>query len=259
MKNIFVLFLALSWVTMCPMAFGSPLNDEAEACWQKGVQAALLAKDYVPGKIYMKFELLDSDGKTKDQNEMWLELLPGEKETKLLKVLENGKDITKEALEKERIKGEKDKEKGRKNDGEHSINLSSEEIVPFLTNSKNPVTYKFLGQEKENGIECNVFEFQKEFIQKKGKKEETIKHKGKIWLDAASGMPVKSSYTYDPLPSMTKQMTMNTTFIADGDKFFVKDHKMYIKAGFLFIKKRFRISFVLDGYRKSDKGNQENQ
>ena len=255
MKKTFVLFLALSWLTMCAMAFGSPLNDEAEACWQKGVQAALLAKDYVPGKIYMKFEQLDSDGKTKDQNEMWLELLPGEKEVKLLKVIKNGKDITQEALDKEKLKREKDKEKGMKNDGERSINLSSEEIVPFLTNSKKPVTYKYLGQEKENGVAYNVFEFQKEFIQKKEKKEETIKHKGKIWLDAVSGMPLKSSYTYDPLPSMTKQMEMNTTFISVGDKFYLKDHKIYIKAGFLFIKKRFRISFVLDGYRESDKEN----
>jgi hypothetical protein len=258
MKKTFVLFLALSWLTMCTMAFGSPLNEEAEACWQKGVQAALLAKDYVPEKIYMKFERLDSDGKTKDQNETWLELLPGEKETKLLKVLENGKDITKEALEKERIKREKDKEKGKKNDGDHSINLSSEEIVPFLSNSKKPVNYKFLGKVKENGVECNVFEFQKEYIQKKGTKKETIKHQGKIWLDAVSGMPVKSSYTQNPLPSMVKQMEMNTTFISAGDKFFIKDHKMYIKAGFLFLLKRFRINFVLDGYRESDTGNQGN-
>ncbi|MBU4267517.1 MAG: hypothetical protein KJ808_01505 [Acidobacteria bacterium] len=255
MKKIFVLLLALSLLIVFTKAFGFPLNDEAAACWQKGVQAALLAKDYVPGKFYIKFEQLDSDGKTKDQNEMWLELLPGDKETKLLKTLENGKDITKEALEKEREKKEKDKKKGKKNDGDHTINFSNEEIVPFLTNSKKPVTYRYLGQEKENGVEYNVFEFQKEFIQKKGKKEETIKHKGKIWLDVVSGMPVKSSYTYDPLPSMTKQMEMNTTFISVGDKFFIKDHKMYIKAGFLFIKKRFRISFVLDGYRKSDKEN----
>jgi hypothetical protein len=254
MKKTFVLFLALSWVTMCTMASGSPLNDEAEACWQKGVQAALLAKDYVPGKIYMKFERLDSDGKTKEQNESWLELLPGEKEVKLLKTLENGKDITTEALEKEK----KRKEKNRKNDGDRSINLSSEEIVPLLTNAKKPVTYKFLGQEKENGVECNVFEFQKEYIQKKGTKEVTTKHQGKIWLDAASGMPLKSSYTIDPLPSMVKQMEMNTTFVTAGDKLFIKDHKMYIKAGFLFIIKRFRMSFVLDGYRKSDKGNQAN-
>ena len=256
MKKTFVLFLALSLLIMCIKAFGFSLNDEEEACWRKGVQAALLAKDYVPGRIYMKFEKLDSDGKTKDQNETWLELLPGEKEVKLLKALENGKDITKEALEKERIKKEKNKEKGKKNDGDHSINLSSEEIVPFLTNSKKPVSYKYLGREKENGVDYNVFEFQKEFIPKNGKKEETINHKGKIWLDAVSGMPVKSHYTYDPLPSKVKQMEMNTTFVSDGDKFFIKEHKMYIKAGFLFINKLFRISFVLDGYRKADKKNQ---
>lgn len=258
MKNKFVLFLALSLFIMFTKAFGFPLNDEAEACWQKGVQAALLAKDYVPGKFYIKFEKLDSDGKTKDQNEMWLELLPGDKETKLLKALENSKDNTKEELEKERIKKEKNKDKSKKNDGDHTINFSSEEIVPFLTNSKKPVIYKYLGQEKENGVEYNVFEFQKEFIQKKGTKKETITYQGKIWLDAVSGMPVKSSYTPNPLPSMVKQMEMNTTFISEGDKFFIKDHKMYIKAGFLFFKKRFRISFVLGGYRKSDKENQGN-
>ena len=258
MKKIFVLLLALSLLILFTKAFGFPLNDEAEACWQKGVHAALLAKNYVPGKIYMKFEQLDGDGKTKKQNETWLELLPGEKETKLLKTLENGKDITKEALEKERKKKEKDKKKGKKNDGDHSINLSSEEIVPFLTNSKKPVIYKYLGKEKENETEYYVFEFQKEYIKKNGKKEETTKHKGKIWLDAITGMPLKASYTYDPLPSMVKQMEMNTSFVSEGEKFFVKNYKMFIKAGFLFFKKHFRISFVLGGYRESDKENQGN-
>jgi hypothetical protein len=258
MKNKSILFLALSLVTMCTAVFGFPLDDEAEACWQKGVLAALAAKDYAPGKIYMKFERLDSDGKTKDQNETWLELLPGEKETKLLKVLENGKDITKEAQEKERIKKEKDKEKNKKDEGDRSINLSSEDIVPLITNSKKPVAHQFLGREKENGVECDVFEFQKEYVQKIGTKAETVQHQGKIWLDATSGMPVRSAYTHNPLPSMVKQMEMNTTFISAGDRFFIKDHKMFIKAGFLFIIKRFRISFVLDGYREADNKNQGN-
>ena len=258
MKKKFVIFIAFSLFVMFTKAYGSSLNDESEACWQKGVNAALLAKDYVPGKIYMKFERLDSDGKTKDQNETWLELLPGEKEGKLIKALENGKDITKEELEKERIKKEKNKENGKKNNDGHFINLSSEEIVPFLTNSKKPVTYKYLGKEKENGVECIVFEFQKDYIQKKGIKNETITYQGKIWLDAVSGIPVKSSFSPNPLPSKVKQMDMNTTFISDGDRFFIKSHRMYIKAGFLFFKKRFRISFVLGGYRKSDKENQGN-
>jgi hypothetical protein len=252
MKKVFVLFIALSFLIIFTKAFGYPLNDEAEACWQKGVQAALLAKDYVPGRIYIKFEKLDGDGKTKEQNETWLELLPGDKETKLIKTLENGKDITKEALEKEK---EEKKEKGKKKDGDHFINLSSEGIVPFLTNAKKPVAYQYLGKEIANGAECYVFEFKKEYIQKKESKEETVSHQGKIWLDAVSGMPVKSQYTIDPLPSIVKQMEMNTTFIQEGDKFFIKDHKMVIKAGFLFFKKRIRISFVLGGYRKSDKGN----
>jgi hypothetical protein len=258
MKKTLVLLLALSLLIMCTKAFGFPLDDESAACWQKGDNAALLSKDYVPGKIYAKSEQLDGDGKTKEQNEMWIEILPGEKEAKLIKALENGKDITKEKLEEEKKIKEKAKEKGKKNDEEQSIGLSSEEIVPFLTNSKKPVIYKFLGKEKENGVEYNVFEFLKEYIQKKGKKEEAIKHKGKIWLDAVSGMPVKSQYTYNPLPSMVKQMEINTTFVAEGGKFFAKDHKMYVKAGFLFFKKRFRISFVLDGYWKSEKENQGN-
>lgn len=258
MKNKFVLFLALSLLLMFTKVFGFPLNDESEACWQKGVNAASLSKDYVPGKIYMKFERLDSDGKTKDQNELWLELLPGEKEAKLIKALANGKDVTREELQKERIRREKNKGKGKKNNGANFINLSSEEIVPLLTNSKKPVIYKYLGKEKKNGMECNVFEFLKDHIQKKGTKEETVTHQGKIWLDAVSGMPVESSYTHNPLPSMVKQMEMNSTFISEGDKFFIKNHKMVMKAGFLFLKKRFRISFVLDGYRKADKENQGN-
>lgn len=257
-KKKIVLFLALSLSIMFAKAFGFRLSDEAEACWQKGMQAALLSQDYVPGNIYMKFERLDSDGKTKDRNEMWLELLPGEKETKLLKVLENGKDVTGEALEKERIRKEKNKEKGNKNDGEHFINLSAEDIVPLLSNSKKPIAHNYLGNENEDGVECHVFEFQKEYVRKRGTKSESEYHQGKIWLDAGSGMPVKSAYIPDPLPSMVKQMEVNTTYISAGNKFFIKNHGMLIKAGFLFFKKRFRISMVLAAYREAAKENRGN-
>ena len=256
MKNKLVLFLALPFLLQFARVLGSSLNDESAACWQKGVHAASLSKEYVPGKIYMIFERLDGDGKIKGKNELWLELLPGEKEAKLIKALENGKDVTGEELEKERIRREKNKEKGKKKNEGQFINLSSEEIVPLLSNAKKPVAYKYLGREKKNGMECNAYEFLKDHIQKKGAKQETVKHQGKLWLDAVSGMPVAAAYTHTPLPALVKQMEMKTTFISEGDKFFIKNHEMVIKAGFLFIKKRFRIRFVLDGFRKSDEDQQ---
>lgn len=258
MKNKLLLSLTSALAIMSAMAFASPLNDESEACWQKGAQAALVSKDYVPGNIYMKFERLDGDGKTKEQNESWLELLPGDKETKLLKVLENGKDVTGEALEKERSRKDRNKGKGKKTDGEHSINLAVEEIVPLLSNSKKPIAHSYLGTEGVNGIECLVFGFRKEYLRKKGTKSASEYHEGKIWLDATSGMPVKSSYIPHPLPSLVKQMEMQTTYISAGDRFFVKSHHLNLKAGFLFFKKRFRINFVLDAFRKADRENQDN-
>jgi len=201
---------------------------------------------------------LDGDGRTREKNEMWFELPPGEKDARLVRALENGKDVTREELEKEKARKEKSKAKG-KSDGENSINLSSEEIVPLLTNTKKPVAHKYLGLEKRNGVDCHAYEFRKEYLQKRGKKQGTVIHLGKIWLDAASGMPVEAFYTYDPLPSMVKQMEMKTSFAAQGDKFFIRSQEMLIKAGFLFLKKRFRISFVLDGYREADKENQGDQ
>jgi hypothetical protein len=252
MKKKFVLFPVLLLLAVFAGALASPLNEDADACWQKGVNAALLSRDHVPGKIHMIFERLDGDGKTREKNEMWLELPPGEKDARLVRALENGKDVTREELEKEKARKEKSKAKG-KSDGENSINLSSEDIIPLLTNTKKSVAHKYLGRETRSGVECFAYEFRKEHLQKRGKKQETVFHQGKIWLDAASGMPVEAAYAYDPLPSMVKQMEMKTFFMAQGEKFFVRSHEMLIKAGFLFIKKRFRISFVLDGYREADK------
>jgi hypothetical protein len=252
MKKKFVLFPVLLLLAVFAGALASPLNEDADACWQKGVNAALLSRDHVPGKIHMVFERLDGDGKTKEKNEMWLELPPGEKDARLVRALQNGKDVTREELEKDKARKEKSKAKG-KSDGENSINLSSDEIVPLLTNTKKPVVHKYLGREKRNGADCLAYEFRKEYLQKRGKKPGTVIHLGKIWLDAASGVPVEASYTYDPLPSMVKQMEMKTSFAAQGEKFFVRSHEMLIKAGFLFLKKRFRISFILDGYREADK------
>ena len=99
MKNKIILLLSLLLVTFSP-ALASFAADEAEACWQKGVAAAVLAQDHLPGKIYVKFEQLDGDGKAKSRNELWLELAVGEKEVRLVKAVENGKDTTREELEK---------------------------------------------------------------------------------------------------------------------------------------------------------------
>lgn len=249
MKKEIILFFTLSFSLAFAAAFGYPPSDDAETCWQKGVQAALLAKDYVPGRIYMKFEQLDSDGKTKEQNETWLEVLPGEKEAKLLKALKDGKDVTKETLEKERLRREKLKEKGDKGEGGRSLNLGVEEIVPLISNVKNPVAHTYLGRENEGGVECQVFEFKKEYLQKRGTKSERVTYQGKIWLDAGSGMPVKSSCVLAPLPSMVKQMEMHTAYVREGDKFYVSWHKLYVKAGFLFLIKRMRINFFLGAFR----------
>jgi hypothetical protein len=255
MKNKFALSLAFSMFILSAWAYGAPLDaDGPEACWQKGVQAARISKDYVPGRIYVKFERLDSDGKTVDLKETWLEVRPGENRGTLLRVLENGKDITREELDKE--SREKEEAKGKKNDGGHFINLSSEELVPLLTNSKKPVAYQHLGKEKDRDVECQVYKFQKDYIRKKGPNKETVTQQGRIWLDAGSGMPVRSSYTPAPLPSMVQQMDMDTTYFSEGGMFYIKTHKMVVKAGILFLKKRFRISFVLGGYRKSEKENQ---
>ncbi len=194
MKIKTVLLMALSLLIVCAMAFASPADDEAEACWQNGVNAAVRSQDHLPGKIYMKFDQLDGDGKVKNRNELWLELAPGEKEARLVKAVENGKDTTREELEKER----KRKEKGKgKNEGQ-TISVSAADIVPLLTNVKKPVAHRFLGREMKNGVECNAYEFRKEFRQKRGKKEETVFHQGKIWLDAASGLAVAASYSLRP-------------------------------------------------------------
>jgi hypothetical protein len=253
MKNKIALFLSFSLLILSAPAFGSPVDDGPEACWQKGVQAAQVSRDYVPGRIYMKLEKLDGDGKTTSWKETWLELRPGENQGKVLKVIEDGKDITREELEKERLK--KEGEKGKKSSGGHSISLSSEELVPLLTNAKKPVATKYLGKHKDHEVECLVYEFRKDHVQKKGADEETVTQQGRIWLDAGSGMPVRSSYTLTPLPSMVQQMDMETTYFLAGDMCFIKTHKMVVKAGILFLKKRFRISFVLGGYRKSEKEN----
>lgn len=255
MKNKAILLLSSLLLVTFSLAGASFTGDEAEACWQKGVAAAVLAQDHLPGKIYLKFEQLDGDGKTKNRNELWLELAPGEKEARLLKARENGKDTTREELEKQR----KTREKGKgKNEGQ-AINLSSAEIMPLLSNVKKPVVHRFLGPEMKNGVECNAYEFRKEYLQKRGKKEETVFQQGKIWLDVASGRAVAASYSLDPLPSMVKELEMNTTFVSKGDKVFVRNHDMYVKAGFLFIKKRFRMNLVLEDYWKSEKEDQKSR
>ncbi|MCU0236766.1 MAG: hypothetical protein MUC72_06740 [Acidobacteria bacterium] len=247
MKNkIMLRSLSLLLVAFLP-ALALSAEDEAEACWKKGVAAAALAQDHLPGKIYAKFEQLDGGGKAKSRNEIWLEWTPGDKEARLVKAVEDGKDVTRQELEKRR----KMREKGREKNRGQAISVSAVDIHPLIASAGKPVAHKFLGREKRNGVDCNAYEFRKEYVRKIGEKERIVVHFGKIWLDAASGFAVEASYTYDPLPAMVKQLEMNTVFVAQGDKVFVKNHDIHVRAGFLFIKKRFRMNLVLDDYQEA--------
>lgn len=253
MKNKTILLLSSLLLVTFSLAFASITEDEAEACWQKGVAAAVLSQDHLPGKIYAKFEQLDGDGKAKSRNELWLEWTPGDKEARLVKAVEDGKDVTRQELEKRR----KTREKGRGKKQGQTISVSAADIVPLIGNAGKPVAHKFLGKERRNGVDCNAYEFRKEYVRKSGEKERSVVHLGKIWLDAASGMAVRASYTYDPLPSMVKQLEMNSAFVAQGDKVFVRNHDIHVRAGFLFIKKRFRMNLVLDDYREAAQENRQ--
>lgn len=248
MKNKIVLLLSLPLLAAPAMSFAQSAADEAEACWQKGVAAAVRSQDHLPGKIYAKFEQLDGDGKAKSRNELWLEWTPGEKEARLVKAAENGRDTTREELEKRK----KTREKGKG----QTVSVSAADIVPLVSNAARPVAHTFVGREWKNGVECNAYEFRKEYARRIGEKEKTIVHRGRIWLDAASGAAVAASYTLDPLPSMVRQLEMNTTFVAQGEMVFVRNHDIHVRAGFLFFKKRLRMSLVLDDYRE---GTQENR
>ena len=115
------------------------------------------------------------------------------------------------------------------------------------------------GKEMDRGgVECHVHKFQKDHVQKNGLKEETVTQQGQDLAGREQRQAGPASYTLAPL-RMARANGGHGNHLISWKETRVSSNltRWSSRRGILFLKKRFRIGFVLGGFRESEKPGHE--
>lgn len=204
-----------------------------DVLWQKAIKVAEAAKTTLPGIIQFRAEMMDGDGTVESIQESTVKLTEGKDgqvESELVKVIEDGRDVTQKARDEESRRAQNKSEKG---EGQ-SFGIQFGDN-PFQPEVQTKVTARSLGTKRTLlGRPCSEFEV----TWKKDKETE----KGIACLDDQTGAPLEYSYVPDPLPKHVKRM-QTTLRYEDGGPSGWRPTEMKVEGegGFLFIRKKFRM------------------
>lgn len=215
-------FLIIIWL----IPFAAQAQSVQDTLWQKALIIAEANQDFVPGFMIMRMEELDKNGKVKSITETWTRLTLGENgelEYDTIKILKDGEDVTNEP---------------KKSGKSESVSVK---VNPFDPDVQDDVSVNRTDrQEVINDKQCVIYEF----VQKtEDEKEDEKVLSGTAWLEKETGVPVQIQFKTDPLPKHTKRMltTMCYEFIPE-ESWHLKEMIMEATAGFLWIKKHFRVT-----------------
>jgi hypothetical protein len=216
----------------------SASGAQGDSLWIKAVTLSGLNDDLVPGLIKMHMQEVDENGNPKDEdkyNEVWSALKlgeDGEVEYEILKVIENGEDVT----AKEKAREERDENQG------DSESQGMEGYNPFKAENQHRISFEPMGSGGViDGRNTVVYGFTEHT-------DENVIN-GRAWLEASTGVPVRVEYTPDPLPKRVKRLitTLDYEYLPP-DSLIVRRLVMDATGGILFIKKHFHMNMTLDDY-----------
>jgi hypothetical protein len=194
LKIALVLTVALIWSRTFLCAADAPKDP----LWRKAAAVAAANADWVPGLIITRSEVLHK-GEAVGVHEMWQRSKPGPKGevvTETVKVLEDGKDVTKP----EKTKG-KEKSGTKKAGGNGDAN-------PFDAGVQDRLFLKVMDRSRTiAGRDCVGYAF--ELRNTNGPVV-----KGAAWLEKETGVPSEiENMTVDPLPDKhLKHLTLTTRY-----------------------------------------------
>ncbi len=226
MKRQFLQGLFFVSVVACASAF-----VHADELWENAIDAYERSKDNQPKVMHMRYEELKKDGSVDDVREIdsvFVKKENGQTDSEIIKVVHNGKDIT-------------EQEKKKSNDDKGKKQTFSLRGDLFAREKQDSVKYSRLeGSTLVAEKDCVVYAFEQ-------KVSDTVNYKGRVWLDSTNGLPVKSEFTMNPLPSKVKKMDIVVHYMVNDGLFAFKTISFNVHASFLIISKRIR-TFMEFGY-----------
>jgi hypothetical protein len=224
-----------------------------DSLWTHMLATVAQSKEVLPGLLVTHFELRGGGDKVEKTGEQWIRLLPdstGKPKSEIVKVIEDGKDVTEKVKASEAEKGSgsaakvdsKDEgaEGNAESDGRHEASLSFKMgWSPFESDSLSRLEGTPNGRSLDlAGRTCVGYEFKRE------DKNQTIQ--GTAWIDPATGLPLEATFTSKPLPKHVKRMETTLRYEESGPPGWrLVGMTNEGEGGFLFIKKRFHMEMTL--------------
>jgi hypothetical protein len=204
--------------------------------------------NWVPGTMTMRFELLDKNGKADMVNESTYKVHlddNGEIQSELVRMVNDGKDVT--AEEKEKLAKEREKAKEKNQDSEEQNTEFSMKDSPFHPDNQADIAVEPIAEEKSiDGKMCRRFDYTLPL-------EENTRI-GTVWLNMETGAPVLHEFTTDPLPPKVKEMKNIVHFEHTPEGNFYTTKAVFEGVGgILFIKKSFRGTMTFEDYWRHKK------
>lgn len=235
MKKIFFLTL-----------FAFPIfSDEL---WERAVEHLEKTKSYIPAKTKIENIIKSINGEIKSQFSITYETkIDAEGNIKLepVKVIRDGKDITKEYINDLKKREEKNKEKDEKQE----ISISTSDYDIFNKKNIEKIKYWKNGSEKIAEKEYEIFGFLLKI-------DEKSKEEGLSWIETESGKPLKVEFEVKPLPKYTKEMKTILYYGEENENLFLKKMEINGLGSLLFYKRKFKISMEFSNFFEYTKNKQ---
>jgi len=250
---------AVLLLTLSAMAFSRPgAADRGTAAaapaglWQRAVAIHQRNRAWYPEKITILSEVLNRRDEPSSVTHLFFSLrrgADGRLITELTRSLKNGEDTTARMKEKVRIRDPRLGE-GVDDQDTYSVSISDS---PFDPERQAAVSYSNSGERHLlYGHHCQRFDFTYQTTIVRNGEKEKLTWSGMAWLEEGSGVPVKLEFSLAPLPPRIRSLwTIYQYEKARPDRWLLTRVTISGHGGFLFIKKRFRTTTVLSGYRRS--------
>lgn len=224
--------VVLMFAATIAFALASSAQDPGEDLWKKAVGFAAASKEakIVPGTLTMATIVKKKDGSVESDSTVKFRTVDkgDELDMELISAFENGKDVTAEARKKNEDEKKQEAAK-KKGEGEGSVSLSIGDN-PFEPSVQKSVKMVYKSDVTLDGKAASIFTF----TEKSADGKSTMK--GRAWLDASTGMPLKVESTTEPLPEHVEKMTTTTRYTVTQDGLWIPDSCMITgEAGFLWM------------------------
>lgn len=233
MREITEMILVCLVVASCLISSPAQTDATQDSLWQKALVIAEENENWVPGLVIVRMEELGKDGEAKSVEETWMRLRlgqDGELVHDTVKILRDGEDVTDEP-----------REWGKSGS-------TSAKANPFNPEVQNDVSVN--REEQEELVmkkECIPYEF----VQKT---EDGEVLSGTAWLEKETGTPVQIQFETDPMPKHTRSMLTTTDYEFTSEGFwYPRETVIKASAGFLWIKKSFRVTVSFSEYWRKPK------